>query len=241
MKIILLILLSVSLWGNIGAVMALKGTAEIIRFGSSIEIKSGIDVKQKDEIITQDNSRVQVMLNDDTVVTIGSNSSFSFEEFSQEKDGEKIEMRANRGFFRSVSGKIGKFAPERFKVKTASAIIGIRGTDFSGDIAIKKEVFKCYEGAILVKLEDVVKEIESGMMIEISGQDFEIKDFKATQAEDISSKDIIQESEVTTEEISDITETIEENIHHEGEHFIEQMQSEPFELTPNTEDRLQKY
>lgn len=140
MKILLLIFLSISLWGNIGSIMALKGNAEIKRSDTTIKAKTGMDIEEQDEIITQDKTRLQVMLNDETVVTIGANSSFSFEEFSQEAQNEKLSMRANRGFFRSVTGQIGKLAPERFKVKTASATIGIRGTDFSGEIGFGREV-----------------------------------------------------------------------------------------------------
>jgi opacity protein-like surface antigen len=59
-------------------------------------------------------------------------------------------MHIERGFFRSVSGEIGKLAPERFKVKTVSSTIGIRGTDFSAALADTYELFKCYKGEISV-------------------------------------------------------------------------------------------
>jgi ferric-dicitrate binding protein FerR (iron transport regulator) len=228
MKIILLILLSVSLWGNIGSVMAFKGSAEIVRQGQSIEVKNGTDVKQKDEIKTKDNSRVQVMLNDDTVVTIGANSSFSFEEFSQEADKEKVSMRANFGFFRSVSGKIGKVAPERFKVKTASATIGIRGTDFSGNISADKETFRCYDGAIVVEYDGGVKELEPGMMIEISSEKVEVKEFSVEKKEQMDSGVVEQESQVSVDEIADIVQNVEYN-------------KDPFNFEPIPQDRPQKY
>jgi ferric-dicitrate binding protein FerR (iron transport regulator) len=228
MKIILLILLSVSLWGNIGSVMAFKGSAEIVRQGQSIEVKNGTDVKQKDEIKTKDNSRVQVMLKDDTVVTIGANSSFSFEEFSQEADKEKVSMRANFGFFRSVSGKIGKVAPERFKVKTASATIGIRGTDFSGNISADKETFRCYDGAIVVEYDGGVKELEPGMMIEISSEKVEVKEFSVEKKEQMDSGVVEQESQVSVDEIADIVQNVEDN-------------KDPFNFEPIPQDRPQKY
>lgn len=241
MKILLLIFLSISLWGNIGTIMALKGSAEIKRSDVNIEVKSGMDIIEKDEIITQDKTRVQVMLNDDTVVTIGANSSFSFEEFSQEAQNEKISMRANRGFFRSVTGKIGKLAPERFKVKTASATIGIRGTDFSGEISFQREVFKCYDGAIFIEFEGDVKDLDPGMMMEILGDKYEIKEFDVKKVSEELGKELgekqgiliesIDDSEIPTEVISDITEIIEN----------EETVVEPFTFTPNIQDRPTKY
>jgi hypothetical protein len=248
MKIFWLIFLSVSLWGNIGSVMAIKGSAEIKRSDESFKARSGMDVEVKDEIVTGEKSRVQVMLNDDTVVTIGANSSFSFEEFSQDAQNEKIEMRANRGFFRSVTGKIGKLAPERFKVKTASATIGIRGTDFSGDISLDKEVFKCFEGGISVEFEGGVQDLDPGMMIEIVGTSFEVKEFDVKQAAEVLGKqdvkavksvavEVLENVEIPTEVISDITSVIESE-----EQIIEEpLVEEPFELTPNSEDRPVKY
>lgn len=168
MKIFILLLLTLSLWANIGNIMAIKGSADVKRAGETLDAKNGMVLEKGDTILTIQKSRVQVMLNDETVVTIGSNSSFSFEEyFFNDTKKSKLTMRANRGFFRSVTGKIGKLAPERFKVKTASATIGIRGTDFSGNILVDSEVFKCYQGEIFIEFEGQEQALTAGMMVEI--------------------------------------------------------------------------
>ena len=176
-KLLLIILLFIStLYANIGTVMAVKGNAEVQRMDALVKVTNGMELLKSDEIVTQKRSRVQVVLNDSTTITIGPNSSFTFEDFSFDgTDKSEIAMKANRGFFRSVTGKIGKVAPERFKVKTASATIGIRGTDFSGDISAELEVLKCYSGAIVVEFEGGLQDIEAGMMMEISSQKIEIK------------------------------------------------------------------
>lgn len=150
-KILLILLITVSAWAGIGNIMALRGAAEVERTQGSVAAKSGMELLEGDKIITKEKSRVQVMLKDETIVTIGSNSSFSFDEYSFDgtKDS-KVLMHANRGFFRSVTGKLSKIAPERFKVKTASATIGIRGTDFSGDISEKKSLLNVTKGVSLL-------------------------------------------------------------------------------------------
>ena len=244
MKILLLVFLSISLWANIGNIMAMKGNAEVKRSTKSINATSGMDLKEGDEVVTAQKSRVQVMLNDDTVVTIGASSSFSFEEFSQDKQNEKISMRANRGFFRSVTGKIGKLAPERFKVKTSSATIGIRGTDFSGDIGTDRAVFKCYKGAIFVEFEGDIQDIDAGMMMEILGTKYEIKEFDVQKASENLGKNLndlkgfviqaIDDGDIPTEVISDVTQIIQSILD-------EQTVDEPFELTPGEEDRPVEY
>ena len=168
-KLFLLVVLSVNICASIGTVMAMKGRAKIERLNKILSLKSGMELLEKDSITTDKASRVQVMLKDDTVVTIGANSSFNFEEFTfnNTKDS-KVSMRAKRGFFRSVTGKIGQIAPQRFKVKTATTTIGIRGTDFSGNIFEEKEIIKCFSGTITVEVDGNSFEVDAGMMVSLS-------------------------------------------------------------------------
>ena len=150
--------------------MALKGSAEIHKKSNDIlTAKSGMTIDKGDTIVTQRKTRVQVILKDDTVITIGSHSSFSFDTYFF--DGSKkstLSMRMNRGFFRSVTGKIGKMAPERFKVKTSSATIGIRGTDFSVRLQNSIERFKCYSGGIRITFGNTYKDISAGEIFELN-------------------------------------------------------------------------
>ena len=248
MKILLLMILSISLWANIGNIMAMKGSAKIQRANSSLNATNGMVIEEKDKILTGTKSRVQVMLKDSTVVTIGANSSFSFDEFKFDgSSNSKLSMSATRGFFRSVTGKIGKIAPERFRVKTVTASIGIRGTDFSGEINPKSELFKCYEGRIFVEFDGSTNDIDSGMMMEIRENKYEIKEFDTAKNEDSSLenkeaqkeslKDNLEESEIATEVIADITQAV-ENTSNEQENNDDSLpRQEPFEITPNTEDR----
>lgn len=176
-KLLLILLISVSAWANIGTIMTIKGKAELNRSSKVLKAANGMKLLKGDELVTRSRSRVQVMLNDDTIVTVGANSSFKFENFNYDgTEKSEVSMRAKRGFFRSVTGKIGKVAPERFKVKTASATIGIRGTDFSGDIGINREFIKCYSGTIFVEYEGGLEDIEAGMMIELRDGTVHIKE-----------------------------------------------------------------
>lgn len=248
-KLFLLLFLSISVWANIGNIMAMKGEASVKRVSERVNANVGMELLKDDEILTQARSRVQVMLNDETVVTIGPNSSFGFEEFSFDGTSEsKVSMKANRGFFRSVTGKIGKLAPERFKVKTSSATIGIRGTDFSGLITEVKQIIKCYRGSISVDFEGTSRDIHAGMMIELTADKVEIKKITSVQEEEESvkeeaSKDKKEETkksilfedildgemdqkEIATEDIADVTPLVDEP-----------PVIEPFELIPASEDR----
>lgn len=150
----------------IGQIMAIRGEVNIKKENKNlIKAKSGMKIETKDEIITASHTRTQIILNDDTTITIGSNSSFKFEEYAFDNTtNSHLKMRSNRGFFRSITGKIGKIAPKRFKVETSSATIGIRGTDFSVRIqeAIGLYSCKCYSGQIRVFLKNSIKDVYAG-------------------------------------------------------------------------------
>lgn len=180
MKLLILLFLALSAWADIGTVMVVKGQAQLNRSQQMLDIKSGMKLLTADEILTKAKSRVQVMLVDNTVITIGANTSFKFNDIKFDGSPDsKADMKASRGFFRCVTGEIGKIAPERFKVKTASATIGIRGTDFSADIMPKREIIRCYSGIISVQYASYLKEIKAGKMIELRENKIEIRDMKA--------------------------------------------------------------
>ena len=165
MRVLFFVLtLSAFVWSNIGNVAALKGDANILRNSETLKIKSGIALEVKDKIVTSSQSRVQVILKDNTVVTIGPDSSFVFDAYTfGTKANSELAMHIDRGFFRSVTGKIGKLAPERFKVKTVSATIGIRGTDFSALVSEQEEIISCYKGGITAMIDNISHTVDAGM------------------------------------------------------------------------------
>lgn len=168
MKLLLFILCTLTAFGNIGNVMAIKGDAKVHRNNSILPAHSGMQINEGDKLVTQNQTRAQVILKDDTIITIGSNSSFVFENFFF--DGTKkstLSLKTNRGFFRAVTGKIGEIAPERFKVKTSSATIGIRGTDFSVQLLNTIERFRCYSGGIRISFGKTHRDIVAGEVFEL--------------------------------------------------------------------------
>ncbi len=149
---IILILLSLQAFSSIGNVAAIKGTAKLSRDTMTLNIIAGMSIEVADKILTDKKSKIQVILKDDTIITIGQSTSFSFDEYLYDgSEKSKVEMKISHGFFRSVTGHIGEVAPERFKVKTTSATIGIRGTDFSVKSDIQgNERITCYSGKIFI-------------------------------------------------------------------------------------------
>ena len=118
-------------FGSVGKVTALKGSAFIERINKKLQVNIGIEIEKKDVIVTDKDSKLQVVFNDDTVITVGRKSRFVVDDYLFEGTGEpKADFRLVKGIMKNITGKIGKIAPDRFKVKTKNATIGIRGTIF---------------------------------------------------------------------------------------------------------------
>ncbi len=195
--LIALLFFSSSLFASIGHIMALRGDVSVVRATTSIAATMGMALQQKDTIITKKSSRVQVMLEDKTVITIGSNSNFKFEEYSFDGTANsKVSLKATKGFFRSVTGKIGKIAPKRFKLKTRSATIGIRGTDFWGDIAPQKEVIACISGAISIELDRGGNfDIDAGSLIVVEPKKAQVQKIEIVEKKKVEKKESVKKEE----------------------------------------------
>jgi hypothetical protein len=129
--IVTLSLLSFNLFANVGIVTGFAGKASIERGDTTLPVALMEQIQKDDAIRTDAKSKVQITFADRTIVTIGQNSNFIVNEYLNDDTGNsKFEGSLTKGFMRTMSGKIGKLAPQRFKIKTKTATIGIRGTIF---------------------------------------------------------------------------------------------------------------
>ena len=164
MKILLLISLMISLaFASIGQVTGIKGKATLVRGSQTTNLIVGHKLEKKDIIKTADKSKVQVIFDDKTIITIGKKSSLDIEEYLYDTSNpanSKLKLKFFKGAFKSISGKIGKVAPKRFKLKTKNATIGIRGTILAGN----QTRVVCEKGAITVSANGVTQVVPAGMM-----------------------------------------------------------------------------
>lgn len=133
--LIFILLLSTSVWGSVAKITALSGSASIERLSKLSPITLGVALEANDVVSTDENSKVQITFNDSTVITVGKKSRFSIDEYLfDSSDGSHAKFNVLSGTIRVMSGKIGQIAPEKFTVKTKTATIGIRGTNFTVDM-----------------------------------------------------------------------------------------------------------
>lgn len=94
-------------------------------------------VESGDTLITEKRTYARIKFYDNSEITLKPNTQFKVEEYSfnREKPSEdKSVYNLVKGGLRAVSGQIGKRGdPDRFRMKTPVATIGIRGTIFTAD------------------------------------------------------------------------------------------------------------
>ena len=164
---------------NIATVTAYNQEAFVVRDGKKIAVHLGMKLEEKDKLLTGKTSKLQIIFNDETIITIGKSSKFSIEEYFYEENYEpSLKFGLIQGAMRTITGKIGKIAPQKFKVKTKTATIGIRGTNFTivqrdDDVGL----IYCTFGAISVSVNGYEKIVQQGFYAKVFGTKMQIKAF----------------------------------------------------------------
>lgn len=135
---------------SVGQILKYKGKAIVKRNSKDIQARLNMSIKNKDILQTQKNTKLKLKFDDNTIVTIGSETIFKINDYLNDS---KVNFEVQRGYFKTISGKIGKISPENFLFKTKTALIGVRGTIFEGNIGNQKDggdFISCYDGEISV-------------------------------------------------------------------------------------------
>lgn len=137
---------------DVGRFSMVNGEVFVERGAQKVSASVGMEVAVGDRVVTGASARAQLLFADETVITLGRSSKFMVEDylFDEAAGKAKSHFAALEGGFRSVTGKIGKIAPDQFQLKTKTATMGIRGTKFIGSIGEQGDTFACTEGAITV-------------------------------------------------------------------------------------------
>lgn len=155
---------------DVATITAMKGSVTIENSAGSRNASLGSKLEEKDSVITAKKSKAQIIFEDETIVTVGKNSHFSIQEYLYEAGQKpKAEFGLLKGAMSTITGKIGKIAPEKFLVKTKTATIGIRGTNFTIIVLEdgSQKVY-CTYGAISVTINGQVYIVKQGYNVTIS-------------------------------------------------------------------------
>ena len=100
------------------------------------KLKSGDKIYFGDSVIVKDKSNSQILLLDETVMSVGSNSEIKIDEFIYDpktKDG-KILSQIKSGSMKVLTGGVSEKNPANLEIKVPAGTIGTRGTEFQATV-----------------------------------------------------------------------------------------------------------
>ena len=163
-----ILIFTFSAYASIGHISALRGDVFIERDGKESKAFKGFKLEKKDVIKTSKRSKAQFIFKDRTVIRVGRNSVFEISDYLYDKTKRsKAKFKVRKGFFSAVTGRIGKLSKDRFKLRTKTSTIGIRGTHFQGLITENSEDIACLKGSIFVEVAGESIDVMAGEILNI--------------------------------------------------------------------------
>ncbi|RME35103.1 MAG: hypothetical protein D6786_02935 [Gammaproteobacteria bacterium] len=140
-------------------------------------LRAGDGIAAGETISTGPNSTVQLDFNDGSHVALKPNSRFQIEAFvvrKEKPEEERSFFSLIKGGLRAVTGLIGKRKPANYRMKTAVATIGIRGTDYElrlTDQGLYAGVTPGTDSRIVIRNQAGIRELVAGQYAWVKGPD----------------------------------------------------------------------
>jgi hypothetical protein len=130
----LIMILPLTAFASVGSITDLKGPpAQLERSKKKITAEKGTGVQMNDTISTA-RSSLGITFEDKTKVRITEQSRLVIDDFvydPKNKDASRMGMKVALGTVRYASGQVAKNNPQKVAIKTPTASIAVRGTDFT--------------------------------------------------------------------------------------------------------------
>lgn len=140
----------------VGKVLSSQGVTSLQRTGATARITGAGDALLAGDVLsTGPGSVAFIELADGSRMSLRPSTVFAVDEFVTEAGKENAALRLFKGGMRAITGFLSKRNPESFKIKTQTATIGIRGTDFDARLCDKD----CSEDARKLAAKPVVARI----------------------------------------------------------------------------------
>lgn len=116
----------------IGLIKVQSGEAYIERQGTRVPAAADVPVDRGDRIVTGHNGSVSLTFNDGAVLSAGPGSVLVLDAFNYDPTTRagNFDVTLVRGTLSAISGRLVIQTPGAMKVRTPTAVIGVRGTEF---------------------------------------------------------------------------------------------------------------
>jgi hypothetical protein len=117
---------------EIGQIKVSNGQVSVERKGETLAGRVGTRLESSDILRTGSDGSVGITMRDNSLLSAGPNSILALERFDYDPTSNqgRFDARLQKGSLAVISGRIAKQSPEAMTVRTPSAILGVRGTEF---------------------------------------------------------------------------------------------------------------
>jgi len=156
----LLLLVSVPAFAGVGSISEFKGGGSVKRGAKATPAAKGSNIEKNDTVSTNSQGRFKITFVDATTVNITQNSRLVIDDFvydGNNKSKGRLGLKLALGTAKYTSGAIAKGNARGVGIRTPTATIGVRGTDFvmSVDEAGRSTVVlvpECYNDTDITKI-----------------------------------------------------------------------------------------
>jgi hypothetical protein len=119
-------------WAEIGQIKVSKGQVSVERGGQVLAGSIGLLLQAQDTVKTGADGSVGITMRDNSLLSAGPNSILALERFDFDATTQvgRFDSLLQRGTLSVISGRIAKQSPDAMTVRTPSAVLGVRGTEF---------------------------------------------------------------------------------------------------------------
>ena len=117
---------------DIGQVKVVRGQVDVERNGQTVPAKVGMRLQTADVVRTGADGSVGITMADNSLLSAGGNSILSLDRFDYDPTTNqgRFDTQLQKGSLSVISGRMAKQSPDAMTVRTPSAILGVRGTEF---------------------------------------------------------------------------------------------------------------
>jgi hypothetical protein len=137
----------------VGRIALLVGEAKIVDAGGRASpLRLGASVSEGDHIITAGDAIAIIVFMDEGRIALRADSELLIKQYKIDPTGThtRLEFELVRGAIRQISGQAARQQPDRYRLNTPIASIGVRGTDFLTKITADALETFVQEGKIVV-------------------------------------------------------------------------------------------
>jgi hypothetical protein len=117
---------------DIGRIKVAKGQVWVERQQQKLPGDVGLRLQVADVLKTGADGSVGVTLRDDSLLSAGPNTTLALDRFDFDDTTRqgRFDAQLQRGTLALISGRLAKESPQAMTVRTPSAVLGVRGTQF---------------------------------------------------------------------------------------------------------------